>query len=62
MYLQTTRMLIGDFRMIKDAVEAATQNAQQQTRCAPLQRFHGLSPLQLDVTENGRSGDLFAAM
>ena len=45
--------------MTKDAAEAATQDAQQPARCAPLQRFHGLSQWQLHATENGRSCDLF---
>ena len=37
-------------------------DAQLPARWAPFQRFHGLSRWQLHATENGRSGDLFAAM
>ena len=62
MQLPIGRLLVGDFNMTKDVAEAATQNSQQPARCAPFQRLHGPSRWQLHATENGRSGDLFAAM
>lgn len=62
MQLPIGRLLVGDFNMTKDEAEAATQDAQQPARCAPFHSFHGLSRWQLHATENGRSGDLFAAM
>ena len=62
MQLPIGRLLVGDFNVTKDEAVAATQDAQLPARCAPFQRFHGLSRWQLHATENGRSGDLFAAM
>ena len=56
------RLLVGDFNMTNDVAEAATQIAQQPARCAPFQRLNGLSRWQFHATENGNSGDLFAAM
>ena len=62
MQLPIGRLLVGDFNVTKDEAVAATQDAQLPARCAPFQRVHGLSRWQLHATENGRSGDLFAAM
>ena len=36
MQLPIGRLLVGDFNMTKDAAEAATRDAQQPARCAPL--------------------------
>ena len=62
MQLPIGRLLVGDFNVTKDEAVAATHDAQLPARCAPFQRFHSLSRWQLHATENGRSGDLFAAM
>ena len=62
MQLPIGRLPVGDFNVTKDEAVAATQDAQLPARCAPFQRVHGLSRWQLHATENGRSGDLFAAM